>query len=340
MLDVGLIGPGPDWETAYRPVLQKLSRRIRVRAVYSPVNSLADQLAAEFHCDQSLGLFALVERPDVQALLLLDSAWFEQPLIEFACRHAKPMYLAGRICGGKAAIHRLHLLASENGITLMSPFRQRYLPSTVRLQELIATRLGRPTSIQVHAALPATNGHATPADQTAESDLLLEWLDWCRYLIVGAPGGIHSTSETVPGDSAMTRRVRVDFRRGAGNEAPEACIHLRRSKAAGAPHAEPVPLRADFPRGIRCEIECQKGRAVVEGPAQITWSVNGEQQTESLGSERSEFEVMLDHFCRRVVGGLIPVPTLEDMCDTLRLVQVADESHQSGMRVGLEQPPG
>ncbi len=33
---------------------------------------------------------------------------------------------------------------------------------------------------------------------------------------------------------------------------------------------------------------------------------------EGLATERTETEVLLDHFCRRAVGGLIPVPSLED----------------------------
>src|SRR5207302_570602 len=113
MLDVGLIGLGPDWESCYRQALQKLHGRIRVRAVYSSVSSRADQVAAEFACDVSIGLFALVERADLQALLLLDAAWFEQTLIEFACEHGKPVYLAGRIGGGAVMARKLHALASE-----------------------------------------------------------------------------------------------------------------------------------------------------------------------------------------------------------------------------------
>jgi hypothetical protein len=35
--------------------------------------------------------------------------------------------------------------------------------------------------------------------------------------------------------------------------------------------------------------------------------------TESLTTDRTDVEVMLDHFTRRVLGGLIPVPTLEDV---------------------------
>jgi len=41
--------------------------------------------------------------------------------------------------------------------------------------------------------------------------------------------------------------------------------------------------------------------------------------TESLTADRSEVEVMIDHFCRRLAGGLIPVADISDVCRCLRL---------------------
>lgn len=49
------------------------------------------------------------------------------------------------------------------------------------------------------------------------------------------------------------------------------------------------------------------------GPTTVEWTADGKQQSEELTAERTETEVLLDHFCRRAVGGLIPVPTLEDL---------------------------
>ena len=53
----------------------------------------------------------------------------------------------------------------------------------------------------------------------------------------------------------------------------------------------------------------------------MTWESAGKREIESLDSERAAVEVMLDHFSRRVVGGLIPVPTLDDFCRASRLVE-------------------
>lgn len=67
----------------------------------------------------------------------------------------------------------------------------------------------------------------------------------------------------------------------------------------------------------------------------ITWEHDGVQHRESLSSERPEIEVMLDHFCRRVVGGLIPVPNIEDVHRALSIVQAAKESDESGCTIPL-----
>lgn len=343
MLDVGLIGLGSDWETCHRQALQKLRGRIRVRSVYAPVSSRADQVAAEFECDASIGLFSLVERSDLRALLLLDTAWFQQTLMQFACQQGKPVYLAGRLGGGSAAVRKLHIRASEQGLTLMPEFKHRYFPATVRLQELIASRLGRPVQILVDVQPPSLEVGGAVSVADAERELLMAWLDWCRYLIAAAPNSIESSSrrscpdlkeqvgEGPQVECQPTRVVKVGFRRNvAGNAPAEATIWLRGTASAAA-----GPVASRSAGTMRCEVRCERGAAILESPTQILWSQEREETTESLGAERSEVEVMLDHFCRRVVGGLIPVPTLEDLSDMLRLVEAADESQRLGRPVAL-----
>jgi hypothetical protein len=54
-----------------------------------------------------------------------------------------------------------------------------------------------------------------------------------------------------------------------------------------------------------------------------------------LSHDRPEVEVMLDHFCRRVVGGLIPVADLLDICRSLHLVRSLEESRKIDRPVHL-----
>src|SRR5260370_6117918 len=97
MLNVGLIGLGCEWQDRYRPALAKLQQRLRVRCVYAPVITHAEQVAVELGCDVAPGIMTLIEREDVRALLVLDTAWDSDLPALFACQVGKPAYLAGRL---------------------------------------------------------------------------------------------------------------------------------------------------------------------------------------------------------------------------------------------------
>ena len=86
MLNVGLIGLGPEWERRYRPALEKLRHRLCVKCVHTPVVTLAEQISGELKCDVAPGLMVLMERDDVQALLVLDAAWYAGVPAQFACQ--------------------------------------------------------------------------------------------------------------------------------------------------------------------------------------------------------------------------------------------------------------
>src|SRR5688572_5488866 len=75
MLDVGVIGIGPNWEARYRPALEALRHRLRVRAVASPVIAMAEHVAADFRAEIAPSLTGLTERRDIRALLVLEPAW-------------------------------------------------------------------------------------------------------------------------------------------------------------------------------------------------------------------------------------------------------------------------
>ena len=73
-------------------------------------------------------------------------------------------------------------------------------------------------------------------------------------------------------------------------------------------------------------VECERGWAEIDRAHAITWSTanvqgpNSPATVEALDEERDDLELMLDHFSRRVVGGLVPVPTFEDIRDAWELL--------------------
>ncbi|MCY2967525.1 MAG: hypothetical protein NT069_28495, partial [Planctomycetota bacterium] len=66
------------------------------------------------------------------------------------------------------------------------------------------------------------------------------------------------------------------------------------------------------PLAFVARVECQRGRVVLHDAQQVLWSFEAEESDESLAGEREAFDVLLDHFARRVVGGLIPIATLNE----------------------------
>lgn len=317
MLDVALIGLGQDWERRYRPALLNLRHRMRVRAIQSAVGSLAEQTAAELRCEVAGGIMSLMQRSDVRALLILDTAWYGSVPAEFACRTGKPAFLAGRLGDWVPRTGELLPLAVESETPLMPDFGHRYTPATSRLKELIATRLGRPDEIVVHtraASAAAVNGAAAELDR----ETWLAALDWACHLVGTAPAEVRG--------------------RFSAEEDREATISFVRSAAGGAPALARVVLHRHSHTDVdwTAEIRCRKGVARLKGGTEIEWEDGDERRSESLSGERGGVEVMLDHFSRRAVGGLIPVPTLDDLSLAARLAEAASASRESGKPVRFD----
>src|SRR5947209_3874603 len=66
MLNVGLIGLGPEWERRYFPALVRLRHRLRVRRFYGPLITQADQVPAEFDGESRQALVAWMDGEDVR----------------------------------------------------------------------------------------------------------------------------------------------------------------------------------------------------------------------------------------------------------------------------------
>jgi hypothetical protein len=312
MLQVGLIGLGPEWQLRFRPALTALRHRLQVRGIYTTVASQAEHAAVELKCDAAPGLVALAERDDVKALLVLDTDWHMHVPAWVACRLSKPAFLAGRLAM-RFCRPDLRKHSAESGVTLMPGLAHRYTPATSRLRELIATKLGRPLSLEIVTAAQSLEGEAAKAlAPSSQREALAMAIDWCTCVVGTAPISI------VPGNPAdraeadrAAKRLEMEFRRPtAGGEAARAKIDI---DAEFVEQPVSMNLVQNTPIIQRARIVCLRGEAVLKPPIDIEWEAGGKRVTESLTADRREYEVMLDHFTRRVLGGLIPVPTLDDL---------------------------
>lgn len=303
-VNLGLIGLGPFWEYRFRPALSKLSSKLQVVAVYDNVVSRAEQAARETNAHVVGGVSALADRADVQALLLLDAGWQGAAAVRLLCRRRKPILVATQVDADLSELRQWHEQAVSHGVTIMPAFPRRCTPASNRLQELMATQLGRPLRIEIAISLASLHAvpFATQSDFGGQAppslDPLLEWTDWCYYLFRASP-------------QQVTRRadgqgMRLDFPPLVQNEGSALPRLADLSLCPTAP-ASGQPLHDEV------HLHCERGHAQLLGPTMIEWTADGASQSEELTAERTETEVLLDHFCRRVIGGLIPVPSLEDL---------------------------
>lgn len=190
---------------------------------------------------------------------------------------------------------------------LMPDLRIRYLPSTIRLRELIATQIGRP--LHLEARLTVKSADERPGGRLGAR--VVEVLDWFRAIAGTAPLRVVPV-EGAATDNPDTHAREIEFARPAKGGEPT------RGRWITEPHA----LGAAASRTVELSIRCERGSARITHPTEIEWRNGDGNETpirESLTGERDDLELMLDHFARRVAGGLVPVPTFEDLEHAWRL---------------------
>jgi predicted dehydrogenase len=311
MVNLGIIGLGPEWETRYRPALHALRSRVRVCAVYDRVPNRAVTAAAALDAEPAAGLRVLLARPDIRGVLLLDSDWQGVEPLRMAVEAGKPTLLAALPPAGVDTLARLHLAGLSAGLTLMPEFPYRYQPATHRLLELVATQLGTPREILVEAETGESlaDEAETRPEGTLAGVACLSVVDWCRHIARTPPASVE-----VNASEANGAHVRIEFRRP------------RLSGARAVAELRLTPARGPDPAPPRVTVRTERGEATLSGPRQIRWSAGNGTHEENLQGERHETEVLIDHFCRRVVGGLVPVADLADLTTHLRLLEHARHS--------------
>src|SRR5688572_29966188 len=192
-LRVGLVGLGTAWESRYRPALRALGDRYEVRAICEPVAHLAEQAAREFNAAAVDGFRALTRREDVDAVLMLSGQWYGVLPIFAACDAGKAVYCATGMGIDHDVARRICQRVDESGIAFMAELPRRHAPATLRLKELIATRLGPPRLLFCHTRVPAEEVSAARKNcQLGDPSLhdVVELVDWCRYVVGREPTSV------------------------------------------------------------------------------------------------------------------------------------------------------
>jgi predicted dehydrogenase len=335
-LRVGIVGLGESWETRHRPALRALSDRFEVRAVCCEVAHLASQAARDFHAAEVDGFRALCTRDDVDVVFILSPEWYGPLPVLAACDHGKSVY-----CGAALDIEepeqaqQVKRRVEEAGIAFMAEFARRQAPATLRLKELIATRLGKPKLLFCHRRSSIEPG-GSPQRRTRHCPTMIremiEQVDWCRYVSGIEPTSVvgieHSCAETSDGDDYQM--MSLDFSPpGKLGTGPIAQISCGRYMPTAWPEA------AAFRPPAALQVCCERGVAFIDLPATLIWFDAAGRHMESLESERPVGERLLMQFYRAVTSLVRKTSDMDDAYRALSITLAACKSFETGQRIVL-----
>ena len=335
-LRIGLIGLGDQWESRHAPALRALSDRFEVTAVCCEVFTKAKRVAEQFNAVPIPSFRSLIRREDIDAILYLSPQWYGSlPILE-ACEHGKAVYSSAAldVTPGQALDIRTRIEGS--GIAYMAELPRRHSPATIRLKELIATRLGKPHLLFCHQRMPAES-QADWRRRGQHCPLvwrnLMELVDWCRYLVDADPvsvlSSIHDRHDSQK--DLFYQMVNLEFAQTDDN-------NMRPMAQLSVGHY--IPQRwADalsFRRPPSVQVCCENGMAFIDLPSNLVWFDDAGQHNESLESERAVGEQMLDRFYRAITSLIRRTTDPDDAYSAMQIVVKAHESARTGNREMIE----
>lgn len=339
-LRIGLIGLGDLWQTRYRPALRMLDDRFDVRAVYSTISKLAESTAAEFQADPIDGYRSLVCRCDIDAVLILKQCWLGWLPALAACQAGKAVYWGAGLDFDPIREHDVRQAIEHSGVSFMAELPRRFAPATLRLKELIATRLGAPKLIRVHrqSVQQEKPSAATRSSCRADDSELVELVDWCRYVVGHPPCEVTSVCQADAFQSLMLRYIAAGS--DLGDQAPDSADKNTPGVFAEIVTDAALPNlwkeAASFRSPASMKIQCENGVAFIDLPNSLVWFDDAGRHVESLETESPVGERMLRQFHRSVTSLVRDLGGLVDAYEAASVVQAARESHETGQRVTLD----
>ena len=205
----------------------------------------------------------------------------------------------------------------------MPEFARRCYPATLRLKELLVTKLGQPRLILGHTRLYGFDRYANPgpATQIAPAPLLIDpgsyLLDWCCFIFQQLPHALHGMQcqmITTPDCSNFEpdfENFTATFPGGAIAQISFGRYH--RGLWGDASRFLPQP-------GF--QIFTEHGVAWLELPEKILWSNPAGNKEERLALEPTIGDVLNDQFHRAVRNEQSLAPTIRDALEIARQVNI------------------
>lgn len=335
-LKVGLIGVGDNWEQQHKPALRALAERFEVCAVCCAVSKKAERVASEFGAIAVDGFRAMMERNSIDAVLALSLDWIGPLPLLAACEAGKAVYSSAALDIAPDQASEIKRRVEASGVAFMAELPRRHAPATLRLKELIATRLGKPRLLFCHDRQPCEevreSGRYIGKYCPAGTRNFMELVDWCRYVVDSEPTSVLGVEHrhTYIGHDANYKMISLQFPGAAESETITAQISVGNYMPPRWEHA------MNFRRPPSLQVVCENGVAFLDLPTTLNWFDESGQHTESLETDRPVGEQMLTHFHRAVTSLVRNTSDLEDAYRALRVVTTAQESVSSGERLKIE----
>lgn len=304
-LRLGVIGLGRRWQRGYLPALQALRDRFTVVAVFDQVPLRSSAGAQRLRCAAAAGPAEMLERPDLDAVLMIDAQWFGLWPVELACRAGKPVLCAVPLESDQAHADALCRQVAEARLPVLMELAPRLAPATGRLRELLAQYLG-PARLVLCDVIETRPGGPGETRQAADTSLL----DWCVQVLGPEPASVRAIE---------------------GGGMNEIWLEWADGRAARvARWYEPRPRRA-----IRCRVVAERGTAGVRLPDRLTWSDPDGRHALTLRGESPPEQRLLRLFYEAVTRGQPTRPGLDEAARALRWLRAAARSLAEGQRVVL-----
>ena len=324
-LRIGLVGVGRAWESRHLPALRALADRLEVRAVCDPVQHRAEFAAQQLGASVHDGFRVLIARDDIDAVMLLSAGFYGATPIHAACELGKAIYCAAAIDLSADEANDLKTRVENAGIAFMAEFPCRWSPATLRLKELIATRLGKPKLLFLNRRLTIPTNQE-PGDRCIRD--VVELVDWCRYVIGSEPASLVANAHSTCGNDHDFFSVNLDFSPvGEHRNGPQAIVSCGNYVPAALQESLAYRRPADM------KVVCENGIAFLDLPNTVAWFDQAGQHLETLDHERPVGEQLLLNFQRAVESLVLVSSSLDDAYRAILIANHAKNSCESGQRV-------
>lgn len=332
-LRAGIVGLGRTWESRYLPALRTLADRFEVRGVCEEVSHRAERAARELGAIPVDGYRALAARDDIDVILCLADQWYGVNPILAACSEGKAVYSAISFPLEAREASLLRERVDASGIAFMAELPRRHAPATIRLKELIATRLGKPRMLFCHrrVAVEQQSG-PTRRDRGSESRDLMELIDWCGYVAGTPPTSVMAVRHAEAEASGLDDYQMMSLDYSVGGGTGTGCLA---QISCGYYIPQQWEEAVTFRPPAALQVACEHGIAFVDLPSSLVWFDTAGRHLESLESDRPVGEMMLSQFHRMVTSLVRHISGLDDTLFAMQVVSAAANSQREGLRIRL-----